>query len=387
MSHVTIQVRLPFKWPFKAPFKLPAFFKDLSDFVFFLRKYTRLRGYERFSQFETLKDVLVDLLYKRRGRYARPFLHFGTVSLIFVVITFGPFLFREDTDGGEQGSQGILATADAFSTDFYTIQADEVRQYRGGEIIIHQVQDGETLSSIAARYSLQLETILWENNLTEKSTLKPGQELRILPVDGVKHKVARGETIFTIGKRYGLDDDSQVQVIVDYPFNEFLNEETFELAIGQELMIPGGIMPKAIASPTRTIRTIATTPDAGSVTATGSFVWPAAGRITQGYFFYHKAIDIANRSGGAILAADAGVVTVAGWIDNSGYGNRVMIDHGNGYVTLYAHMSAVSVTPGQRVNRGDVLGQMGNTGRSTGTHLHFEVRQGGGLLNPMSFLR
>lgn len=387
MSHVTIQVRLPFKAPFKSPIKMPAFFRELGDFIRFLRKYTRVRGYERFSQFETLKDVLVDLLYKRRGRYARPFLHFGTVSLIFVVITFGPFLFREDTDGAEQGSQGILATADAFSTDFYTIQADEVRQYRGGEIIIHQVQDGETLSSIAARYSLQVETILWENNLTEKSVLKPGQELRILPVDGVKHKVARGETIFTIGKRYGLDDESQVQVIVDYPFNEFLNEETFELAIGQELMIPGGIMPKATVSPTRTIRTIANTPDAGSVTATGSFVWPAAGRITQGYFFYHKAIDIANRSGGPILAADAGVITVAGWIDNSGYGNRVMIDHGNGYVTLYAHMSSIQVTPGQRVNRGDVLGQMGNTGRSTGTHLHFEVRQGGNLLNPMSFLR
>jgi len=375
MSQVTIK------------FSLPPVLKDFSEFLAFLRRYARVRGYARFSQFENVKDVLVDLLYKRRGRYARPFLHFGTISLIFVVVTFGPLLFREEQETGEVTSQGILGTADAYSTDFYTVQAEEVRQYRGGEIIIHRVQEGETLSSIAERYGLQVDTILWENSLTEKSTLKPGQELRILPVDGVRHKVARGETIYSIGKKYGLDDESQVQVIVDYPFNEFLNEETFELAIGQQLMIPGGVAPRAVASPTRTTRTVAFTPDAGTVTATGSFVWPAAGRITQGYFFYHKAIDIANRAAGPILAADSGVVTVAGWIDNSGYGNRVMIDHGNGYVTLYAHLSSIQVRPGQRVNRGDVLGQMGSTGRSTGTHLHFEVRQGGVLLNPMNFLK
>ena len=368
-------------------FRLPQWVSDISVFVSFVGTYIRLRGYERFSQFENLKDVLVDLLYKRRGRYARPFLHFGTISLIFFVVTFGPLLLRDEPEYAEQGSQGILGTADAFTTGFYTVQAEEVRQYRGGEIIVHRVQEGETLSSIATRYGLQVETILWENDLTERSTLKPGQELRILPVDGVRHKVSRGETIYTIGKRYGLDDDSQVQVIVDYPFNEFLNEEIFELATGQYLMVPGGVPPSAPSLPSRQTRIIAQTPDAGTVTATGSFVWPAAGRITQGYFFYHKAIDIANRSGGAILAADSGVVTVAGWIDNSGYGNRVMIDHGNGFVTLYAHLSAVQVTPGQRVNRGDVLGQMGSTGRSTGTHLHFEVRQGAILANPLSFLQ
>ena len=80
-------------------------------------------------------------------------------------------------------------------------------------------------------------------------------------------------------------------------------------------------------------------------------------------------------------------MTTAGWPDSSGYGNRVVIDHGNGYITLYGHMSVVQVVAGQRVKRGDVIGQMGNTGRSTGTHLHFEIRQGGALLNPASFLK
>lgn len=366
-------------------FRTPVLFKDLAAFLIFLRKYVRVRGYHRFAQFETVKDWLVDLLYKKRGRYARPFLHFGTVGLIFMVITFGPLILnnQEDQELDEQSS-AFLAGANAMSTDFYTTQADEVRQYRGGEIIAHSVQDGETLSSIAERYGLDISTILWENDLTAKSTLKPGQELRILPVDGVRHKVSKGETIFTIAKKYGLDD-SQAQVIVDYPFNEFLNDETFELAIGQQLMVPQGVIQQAAVVPTRQAQVVFT-PDAGAVTATGSFVWPAAGRVTQGYSFYHRAIDIANRSGGSIVAADSGVVTVAGWVDNSGYGRRVMIDHGNGFVTLYAHLNATSVQVGQRVNRGDFIGQMGSTGRSTGTHLHFEIRQGSVLNNPMSFL-
>lgn len=371
---------------FSFSFTTPPVFKDIGDFVKFLRKYARLRGYERFSQFEKVKGFLVDLLYKKRGRYARPFLHFGTVGLIFVVITFGPLVLDQEENRVEEESQGILATADAFSTDFYTGQAEEVRQYRGGEVLTHVVQEGETLSSIAERYGLDVTTILWENDLDEDDSIKPGQELRILPVDGVRHKVAKGETIYSIAKKYGLDE-SQAQVIVDYPFNEFSNDETFELAIGQQVVVPQGVVKAAPTQPTRTQPRVAFTPDAGAVSATGSFSWPAQGRITQGYSFYHRALDIANRSGGNILAADSGVVTVAGWIDNSGYGRRVMIDHGNGFVTLYAHLSAAQVQVGQRVNRGDVIGQMGSTGRSTGTHLHFEIRQGSVLANPFSYLQ
>ncbi|HAN22376.1 TPA: hypothetical protein DCP77_01140 [Candidatus Collierbacteria bacterium] len=98
-------------------------------------------------------------------------------------------------------------------------------------------------------------------------------------------------------------------------------------------------------------------------------------------------MDIANRSGGNILAADSGTVIVAGWPDNSGYGNRVMIDHGNGYKTLYAHMSKIAVTVGQTVKRGNVIGQMGSTGRSTGTHLHFEIRSDAGNRDPIGVLK
>jgi murein DD-endopeptidase MepM/ murein hydrolase activator NlpD len=371
-------------------FKVPKVFRDLTEFAVFLRKYSRSRGYQQFSKFEKGKTVLVDLLYKKRGRYARPFLHFGTVGLIFLVVTFGPLIFAAgDVNEVDESAQGLLAAAEAFSTDFYTVQAEEVRQYRGGEIITHSVADGETFSTIAAQYGIQSPTIYWENELTDTSKLKPGQSLKILPVNGVRHKVTRGETVFTIAKKYGLDE-SQAQVIVDYPFNEFLNDETFELTTGQQLMIPDGVKPQP-----KGVKRFTFDAPAGAVAVvtgagSGQFLWPVAGhigRVTQGYRFYHQAFDIANRAGGSIIAADAGTVVVAGYIDNGGYGNRVIVDHGNGFRTLYAHLSVNQVNPGDQVSRGQVLGQMGNTGRSTGTHLHFEISQGGVKHNPGSFIR
>ncbi|MBP7842646.1 M23 family metallopeptidase [Candidatus Woesebacteria bacterium] len=361
--------------------RAPQVFKDISQYFVFLRWYLRSRVYKWFVHFEVFKDVLVDLLYKKRGKYVRPFLHFGTIALIFFAITVGPVIFA--SNGEQQEASSNVLTSSAYGSDFLTKQAEEVRQFRGGEIISHTVGEGETISSIATLYGLQQDTIIWENNLTAKSKIKPGDELRILPIDGVRHKVTRGETIYSIGKKYKLDG-AQVQVIVDYPFNEFLNDETFELATGQYVMVPDGVKATVTASPVT--RTVYTTPDAGAVTASGAFVWPAAGRITQGYRFYHKAWDIASGGGGPILAADAGTVVASGW-DPSGYGNKIVIDHGNGYVTLYGHMSVLQVQIGQRVNRGDVVGQMGSTGRSTGVHLHFEIRQGSVLLDPGIFLK
>lgn len=363
----------------------PPIIKDLDKYTHFLVWYAKNRFYSWFRHFEEAKDVIVDLLHQKRGRYARPFLHLAFIGFTFIVISIGPWLLNpSETNLKLEDLKGTFATQ-AYGVNFYTQQAEEVRRYRGGEIITHYVAEEETLSDIADRYGLEVETILWENDLEPNSTIKPGQALRILPVDGVRHKVARGETIYSIGKTYGLND-SQAQMIIDYPFNEFQNDETFELAVNQYILVPDGIKPtekKSVPSS----RYVAQTPNAGSVAASGSFVWPASGGISQGYKFYHKAIDISSRSGGAILAADSGVVIVSGWIDNSGYGNRVMIDHGNGYVTLYGHLSATQVVVGQTVTRGNVIGQMGSTGRSTGTHLHFEIRKDGILMNPLQYLK
>lgn len=360
--------------------------EEFQQFLRFLLKYSKNHFYAWFVHFEDVKDVLVDLLHRKRGRYARPFLHLAFVALTFMVINVGPWLLSPAEGGADlEDLKGTFATQ-AYGVNFYTQQAEEVSRYRGGEIITHYVGEGETLGDIAQRYNLEIQTVLWENNLTASSTIKPGQELKILPIDGVRHQVSRGETIFTIAKKYGLSE-SQAQMIIDYPFNEFLNDETFELAVNQSILVPEGIKPAEKKAAPAATRYVAQTPNAGVVAASGSFGWPASGGISQGYKFYHKAIDISNRSGGPILAADSGTVVVAGFIDNSGYGNRVMVDHGNGYVTLYAHLSVAQVQPGQTVSRGNVLGQMGSTGRSTGTHLHFEIRKDGALLNPLQFLQ
>jgi len=124
---------------------------------------------------------------------------------------------------------------------------------------------------------------------------------------------------------------------------------------------------------------------AGAKRGSGRFVWPTAGYVTQGYKRYHLALDIARAIGTPVKAADNGFVVAAGW-GNDGYGNNIVIDHGNGYQTQYAHLNRIYVKVGQAVGKGTEIGQMGSTGRSTGPHLHFEVRKNGVRVNPLSFL-
>lgn len=361
--------------------------QDFLEFLRFARGYTRSRLYTKFTYFENAKDVFVDLLYKRRGKYARPFLHTGMMFLIFFGVTFGPFILnkaRAEDQVPDTLPSGVLqSVTDANS--FSTVQGKEVSEYRGGEVIEHEVKPGETVASIAELYNLKPTTVIWLNGLDEdRPVIKVGQRVKILPVDGILHKVKKGETVSSVARLYGLED-AQAQGIVNYPFNTFVNDETFQLAVGQDLVVPDGVRPSSdTLAPT--VASVLT-PNAGTVAANGSFIWPASGRITQGFRFYHKAIDIANHSGGAILAADSGKIIMAGWLDNNGYGNRVAIDHGNGYVTLYAHLSLVQVEEGQTVRRGDVIGQMGSTGRSTGVHLHFEIRNGGVNEDPLNYLK
>lgn len=358
------------------------------EFWSFFRRYLSKRGYIFFSYLELVKDLVVGILYKKRGKFSRPFLHTALMSVLFVSITFGPLLVSEATAEADVSTvaSNVLRTATG-DTPFVTQQSEEVLRFRGGEVVEHTVSEGETVASIAQQYNLQPQTVLWENSLSAKDTIKPGDKLRILPVDGIRHKVQKGETVYSLAKKYGLGtDQAAAQPMINFPFNTFADEETFALATGQYIFIPGGVKPEERSTTPFSVRRY-TTPDAGSVSATGQFVWPASGYISQNFYWYHRAIDIASGGGGPILAADSGKVAVAGWVDNSGYGNRVVIDHGNGYVTLYAHLSVVRVQVGQTVNKGDVIGDMGSTGRSTGTHLHFEIRRGGTLINPLSLLQ
>lgn len=369
---------------------------ELRLFNSFLRRHFKKRAYTLFSRFEAVKDIIVDLLYKRRGKYARPFLHGLMFVILFVGITLGPLIVKSQATEGTNlealPSNVIMSSSgqDVGMGGVVTTQGEEVAKYRGGEVITHTVVEGETLSTIAKKYDLSTNTLVWLNNLDEKKPIQAGQQIKILPVDGVLHKVKKGDTICSIARTYGLlekDEDcgSGAQPIVDYPFNTFTNDE-FGLQVGQYIVVPDGVMPKP-QEPARPAIARRLTPNAGAVSATGQFIWPASGRITQGYRVYHRAYDIANKGGGAILAADSGRVIVAGWKDNSGYGNRIIIDHGNGFVTLYGHLSSISVQEGQTVSRGNVIGTMGSTGRSTGVHLHFEIRRGGVNQDPGVWLR
>ncbi len=338
--------------------------------------------------FEGGKNWLAGKLYQQRGKWARPFSHISMGGLTVIGFILAPILASEyssvlgfDKDGfrvpdAKMGGVAVLAASDWVETA--TVISDKPRD----RVVEYVVQPGDTVSGIASKFGVSEDTIRWQNDLKSINAIKPGQTLEILPVSGVLHKVKAGETVYSIAKKY----EANPQAIVDFPFNTFTNDETFVLAIGQELMVPDGVKPEeTLWSPRSYVAQ--RTPDAGAVTASGQFVWPTGGTITQRYSWYHKGIDIANRSAPGIVAADSGKVIVAGWPDRSGYGNRVMVDHGNGFVTLYAHLQKIYVTEGQTVKRGDVIGQMGSTGRSTGTHLHFEVRLNGVALNPLGYLK
>jgi len=297
--------------------------------------------------------------------------------LILGGITLGPVLIAENLNSPwreESPSSTVLSVAMA-ETGTSTLISQKPRS----EIIEYTVEQGDTVSTIAEKFGVSVDTIIWENNLKSVKDIKDGQVLRILPVTGVLYKVKRGDTIYTIAKTLQVDP----QVIVDWPYNSFANDETFVLAVGQTLIVPDGIKPKE--TPIAPRRIYATIPGAGL--GTGQFVWPTNGTITQYFSWYHKALDIANHAAPDILAADGGTVILAGWNNVWSYGNHIIIDHGNGYQTLYAHLSQVFVSVGQKVARGQTIGKMGSTGRSTGTHLHFEIRVGGSGQNPLNFLK
>jgi murein DD-endopeptidase MepM/ murein hydrolase activator NlpD len=348
------------------------FLKELSNFIF-----KSLRHF--FMRLEVGKTLFAAKLYRQRGKNAKRFVHSGMAVLAAFGIMIAPVVAKEFPGSNLNATEVVSGTTILSATSADPETTTDVSAKPRDKVVDYIVQEGDTISTIADKFSVSADTVLWENDLTDKSKIKPGQTLKILSVTGVSHKVQKGDTVYSIAKKY----DSSPQAIADFPYNTFVNDETFELAIGETIVVPDGVK-KNIKAPA-TPRTRQLTPDAGSVTASGAFVWPTNGTITQRFSWYHPAIDIANKSMPDVLAADSGKVIAAGW-DSTGYGNKILIDHGNGYITLYGHLSKFYVVPGQTVSRGSAIGRMGSTGRSTGPHLHCEIRKGGTRLNPLSFL-
>lgn len=351
--------------------------EELTLFMAELSVYLNKKLKFSFLHLEESKNTLVSSLYKQRGKMSKKLIHSGMILLAGIGMMLAPIIAQEFPGSNVnlldiKTTQEVLSATSSESID--TLISEKVRD----GIKTYKVEEGDTVASIAKKFAVDEDTIRWQNNLV-KDRIKVGQSLEILPVSGIAHKVTKGDTVYSIAKRY----DTEPQGIVDFPFNTFSDDETFQLAIGQVVIVPDGVKPAETVSLPR-IRQI--TPDAGSVVASGSFVWPTQGILTQYYSWYHPGLDIANKGVPPVLAADSGTIVYAACI-NWGYGCHVKIDHGNGYTTLYAHLQKIYVNVGNRISKGQALGQMGSTGRSTGPHLHFEVSKGGVKLNPLTILR
>lgn len=327
------------------------------------------------SWFETNKDSLVEILMARRGTYQRPFLYFSLSILLVVGIMSGPILARSYPGGLPAAlAEYTPPSAVVSSLDLteYGVQT-QISEKPRDQVITYAVEKGDTLAKIAEKFGVSIDTIKWANDL-KRDSLSVSQELKIPPVTGIVHKVREGETIYSISKKYKTD----AQKIVNFPFNDFSDLDTFALNVGQTLVVPDGVQPAAPAI-VRPLPPIA----AGG---TGQFLWPVGGIITQYPVWYHTALDIANPGLPGIAAGDEGVVSLVEYL-RYGYGQHIIIDHGNGLSTLYAHLSEIYVKPGDRVARGQIIGKMGSTGRSSGPHLHFEVRKNGVPVDPRPFLK
>ena len=283
--------------------------------------------------------------------------------------------------GQDEGEQpeiiGEVTTAEVFGLSRAAVPITLIPDRPRLDMVEYTVVAGDTLYGIAKKYNLSAETIMFANGLEKNpDLLRLGQKLTILPADGILHTVAQKDTLDKIAKEYKVKPEA----IVSYGLNH-LDANNPQIAVGQRLIVPGG---KKEIPQVATVYRGSAAPK-GAKTGTGQLIWPTSGMLTQAFKPLHKALDLARAIGTPIKVADNGYVVVAGW-SNVGYGNYIVVDHGNGLQTLYGHLSRIYVKPGDVVTRGAVIGAMGNTGNSTGPHLHFEVIKRGVRVNPRAYL-
>ena len=252
----------------------------------------------------------------------------------------------------------------------------------------YTVARGDSVFAIAEKYKITPETLLWANydSLQDNPhNLKPGITLNVPPTNGIYYQWKDGDTLESVASEFKTDAES----ILDWPGNDIdLTNPTVDP--GSWVMVPGGqrefvqwLIPTIATGSSGTSGT-STSACPGGAVGSGAFVWPADNHFLSGndYWSGHLGIDIAAGEGAPIYAADSGVVTMAQGGDNYGYGNVIQIDHGNGYSTVYAHLSVIGVGTCQSVYAGQWIGSAGSTGNAQGAHLHFEVRKNGGFINP-----
>ena len=325
------------------------------------------QGEEPISGETTLFDKIVDLLSPQRKAVSMPAITTNLQTLPLLQSAMA--MTSEQAKGG--GDVTIADESALIPEEGPSGAGADIVKPKNSTISVYVVREGDTLSGIAAMFDVSVNTIVWGNDLKRNAPLKIGQTLTILPVTGVRYTVKKGDTLASIAK--ALHGDSE-EIIA------FNGLESEVLAAGDQIIVPNGEIPAPAVSP-RTSRAVAGGTSSSASQSAGYFMRPLVGGVrTQGVHGYN-GVDIAAPVGTPFLASAAGEVIVArssGW--NGGYGQYIVVRHANGTQTLYAHASQIIVGVGQRVVQGQVIGYVGSTGRSTGAHLHFEIR--GGPRNP-----
>lgn len=294
--------------------------------------------------------------------------------------TVSPSLPPLNTDSPSQLESGGIIRQLQLKTNIPERSNDKVTEY--------VVQRGDSPWSIAQKFGLEPETILWSNDELNASagSLKTGDPLIILPVDGVLHTVKEGDTLETLESIHG----TPVQEIFEYIGNNFDLTQTPQLTAGQQIIIPNGISP--ILWSEAQVPILSQTGSRGGYSSdvpnlgSGYFIWPVnAYSLSQEYWSGHPGLDLVTDFRQPIFASDSGTVAFSGW-DTTGYGNFIVIDHGNGFTTTYGHNEANLVGTGQTVVKGQQIAESGNTGNSTGNHIDFRILLNGIFVNPLGYL-
>ncbi len=383
---------------------------------------------EKSAGFIDLKDLFGRLI---EGENGKRFATMGGVVLLVVIVVLGMRVFYLNAQNSSGGYAVFAEESTAIGTEESQNGTSEgslempsfvgdLPSLQGGiqrvallhtsiptrarvDVLVYTVEQGDSLFAIAETFGLKPETVLWGNFDTladNPHTLQPGQKLNILPVNGTYHEWREGENLIKVSEYYGVDPLD----IIQWPGNHIdiydfdMDNPSFDP--GKMLIVPGGKRelvdygPPAITRDNPAIAATYGPGHCGTVyqgsVGVGVFIWPTTERWIVGYDYNpganHPAIDIAGSVGSPVWASDNGVVVYSGW-SNYGYGYLVVIDHGNGWQTLYAHLNSISVGCGQSVNQGQGIGGLGSSGNSSGAHLHFEMIYVGTKVNPWNFLQ
>lgn len=327
-----------------------------------------------FGDLEEETDYIVESSDQGAALSMKPKTYIDKQGVIHSQIGVGVEEEYDETGSGLQNDSAISRPG---------LPGTQISKRQRSGTIDYTVKAGDSISTIAEEFDISVNTILWENDLSSYSLIKPGMTLRILPISGLSHSVARGETLGSIAKKYDVTE-SDIMTI-----NKIADAS--QLVSGAKIIIPGGkksslpsYKPKTytgISAITNIIKANDAPPAAGN-----KMNWPTQGHIiTQYYSWRHTGLDIANKVGTPLYAADSGTVTYSGW--SNGYGYNVLIDHGGGKQTRYAHASKLYVKDGEKVTKGETIAAMGSTGWSTGSHIHFEVIINGKKLNPLNYIK